>query len=265
MSAPRVVAKEHLESACRRAFGRPPEETFVKRPGGTVRIDGYTLLALPVPEPMVEKVDEMAAEIRELRMQVAFREHRAYVIVSCQGRPPSSSREEAYGYVGRFAAALIDETTTLVYSPELIRGSLTNEETVEGLRSGDPLSALRSVTFDAIGLVPREDPRMVAAVAEARRRLPEFVEAVRSGDDLGLCLVKGPFTDGTNTEFMWVAPTAIVGEAIRGILANEPFRVRGLRKGATVEIAFGDVADWFYPGEDGMVGPFTEGIVNEKV
>ncbi len=265
LSAPRILPEEHLRASAREAFGREADRVVTRGTGGTIRIDGYALIALPAPEPMVSDLEDAAEGIPELRMRIAFLEHKAFIIVTCVERPKQASRDDAYAYVGRLTAALADDTARLVYSPETRRGNLVNDETLAGLRSGDPLATMRSVTFDAIGLVSGEDPQMVAATAEARRRLPEFVAAVRSGRRLEMCLVKGPFTDGTHTEFMWVAPTEVVGEAIRGTLTNAPFQVRGLCKGSTVEVAFAEVSDWCYPGETGMVGMFTEKIVRSAL
>lgn len=263
---PRVLTTEHLVAAARGAFGRDlsgggdDATEFAEAAGtqGIVQLEGWNFPVVSAPEPMVENPEAAAEAITELRRKIAFAEHRAFISVGCH-RPPEASREEAYARMGRLVAELVDDTALLLYSDDTRTGALLNEETMEALRGGDPLRPLRTVNDTSIGLVSGEDPRMVAATAEARRRLPEFVAAVRAGVEHGI--VKGPFTDGTHTEFMWVEARSVAGESIRGALMNAPFQVRGLRQGATVEVRFEAVSDWAYPASDGTVGPFTEGIV----
>lgn len=269
LASPRRLTKEHLVAAVREAFGRDladageeAEEFAASHEGASLaRVDGYAFSVLASSEPYVKDPEAESESIVELRMKIAFAEHRATISAAIVDSPEGSTRADAYDRLGRLVAALVDDTTRLVYCPETRTGNLLTEETLDGLRGGDPRGMMRKINFNPIGLVSGEDPRLVAATAEARRRLPEFVAAFDEADDKEAFLVKGPFTDGTHTEFMWVQPTAVEGETIRGLLANDPFQVRGLRQGKAVEIAFGDVSDWVY-GKDGEpVGMFTEAII----
>ena len=266
---PRVLTREHLVGAVQRAFGRDlsgggdeaTEFALMAGTMGMVQVEGYAFPVICAPEPIVKDPGTAGEGITELRRRVLFAEHRAFVSVGCANRPEGASREEAYARMGRLVAGLVDDTALLLYSDETHTGALLNEDTTEALRSGDPLKPLRTLNDTSIGLISGEDPRMVEATAEARRRLPEFVAAFHTMSDYGSFLVKGPFTDGTHTEFMWVQSTEIAGETIRGTLMNEPFQVRGVRQGATVEVSFGAVSDWGYVGPEGSVGLFTERIV----
>ena len=269
LASPRTLTKEHLVQAVREAFGRDlanagegAEEFVASHEGASlVTAEGYAFSLLASPEPYVKDPETESEGIVELRMKIAFAEHRATISAAIVESPEGSTRADAYDRLGRLVAALVDETTRLVFCPETRTGNLLTEETLDGLRGGDPRGMMRTINFNPIGLVSNEDPRMAAATAEARRRLPEFAAAFHAAEDRDAFLVKGPFTDGTHTEFMWVQPTSIERETIHGLLANDPFQVRGLRQGKAVAIAFADVSDWVY-GKDGEpVGMFTEAIV----
>ena len=102
------------------------------------------------------------------------------------------------------------------------------------------------------------------AVAEARRRWPEFVASFRArqpGDDR--FIVKAPFTSEENrTEHMWIEVFALEPEYVHGHLMNEPFHCKKLKKGAQVEVAVSDVSDWLCPdAEDKLIGNFTNRVI----
>ncbi len=109
---------------------------------------------------------------------------------------------------------------------------MVGDDTVAALR-GDDLIAEVFERFPQVPVTPMpDDPRVKAAEAEARRRLPEFVAAFRSGEgtDFGVnTRIVGP----SRGEHIWV--DAIESGRIRGRLANDPVDLGDLKLGSPVE------------------------------
>jgi uncharacterized protein YegJ (DUF2314 family) len=83
--------------------------------------------------------------------------------------------------------------------------------------------------------------------------------------ELGLdhLVVKAPFEtfEGGN-EWMWVEVTGWTGTRVRGLLANDPYFVPGLRARAAVEIEEGEVFDYLLRRADGTVeGNTTQALL----
>ncbi len=274
LSSPRILASEHMVAAVREAFGKDlsnvgddaKEFAVVEGAIGMIVVDGFAFSVISDGNPIVSDPDKAAEGITELRMRTAFAEHRAAIILGCVNRPVDGTREQAYDRIGKLTAALVDDTALLVYAPEVQSGNLINQETLRGLRDGDPLEMMRTMTFDAIGLVAEDDPRLAAAYAEARRRFPEFVAAFHAATDHEMFLIKTPLTDGNHTEYMWVRPNHIDEARLKGTLISDPFQVRGYRQGSDIDIPHDAVADWAFVGTDGSpVGLFTEQIVRDAM
>jgi uncharacterized protein YegJ (DUF2314 family) len=77
--------------------------------------------------------------------------------------------------------------------------------------------------------------------------------------------IKAPFTDGHETEYMWLIVTEIGEEAVIGSLDNEPVYLRNVSAGDTVTIPVDQVNDWLYTDGDEMVGGFTTEALTKSV
>lgn len=97
------------------------------------------------------------------------------------------------------------------------------------------------------------DEKVREASRIARRRLPELRAAFNAGLPRGQSiLLKAPFATGDgNTEWMWVEVTRWNDDAIRGLLMNEPNRIRDLHAGQQVTIREEKVFDWIRQYPDG--------------
>jgi uncharacterized protein YegJ (DUF2314 family) len=111
--------------------------------------------------------------------------------------------------------------------------------------------------------VDRDDPRFQAAVAEARRRWPEFVAAFARREPETPFLIKAPFSDGDNRESMWLAVDRIHEGTVTGRLQNEPVSVRGLERGQQVTVKLDIVEDWVYPEGGHLLGGFTQKVIQK--
>jgi uncharacterized protein YegJ (DUF2314 family) len=103
-----------------------------------------------------------------------------------------------------------------------------------------------------------DDPGLVAAAAEARRRWPEFVAAFNEHRAGRKCAVKyaAPIKGG-GAEQIWIMVTALGSDTISGTLANTPVADIGLKLGDAVTIPTGDIKDWLITDGQAMTGGFS--------
>jgi uncharacterized protein YegJ (DUF2314 family) len=103
-----------------------------------------------------------------------------------------------------------------------------------------------------------DDPGLVAAAAEAKRRWPEFVAAFNEGRPGRKCAVKyaAPIKGGGD-EQIWIMVTALGSGTISGTLGNAPVEDIGLNLGDAVTIQTGDVKDWLFTDGQSMTGGFS--------
>ena len=103
-----------------------------------------------------------------------------------------------------------------------------------------------------------DDPGLVAATAEAKRRWPEFVAAFSEGRPGRKCAVKyaAPIKGG-GAEQIWIMVTALGSGTVSGTLANNPVADIGLKPGDTVTIQTDDVKDWLFTDGQSMTGGFS--------
>ena len=77
--------------------------------------------------------------------------------------------------------------------------------------------------------------------------------------------IKAPFTNGKETEYMWLLVSAIGEETVTGTLDNEPIYVRNVRVGETVTVSIDQVNDWLYTDGGELVGGFTNEVLNRQM
>lgn len=99
----------------------------------------------------------------------------------------------------------------------------------------------------------RHDAELLEASRKARSRLPElrtrFNRGLAPGEFIQL---KAPFKVPTGgNEYMWVEVATWKGNAIAGMLKNEPAHIPGLHGGQMVEIKEDDVFDYYVVRPDG--------------
>jgi uncharacterized protein YegJ (DUF2314 family) len=221
-----------------------------------------------VAAPYFDDVEEVVEHCKKLRTRAAVAEHRAWTAIDLL-RLDSDNVEierEAYRLIGRLLAELADETDCLaIFDPASGALHPFDPETEQKLRSDDPLGALREWYHSPIVRV--EDGELDAAVEEARTRWPEFVAAFesREANDDRPYIVKGPFGEGDNVEFMWVEVTALEGDTVYGVLKNSPHAVPGLKEGDRVRVAVSDVCDWLCVVNDQSLGGFTVRAIDERM
>ena len=245
----------------------PDATEFVvgEEPSFIANVQGYVFVFHCFPQPYFDDMTAAAAAIRELRIRKAFSQHRAWMSVDLLAAPEGKDTKEAYQYIGKMASALVDEDCVAILAPETGAVNVADEEVIAGLSGPDPLKAIAELVYPAMVDISDDDPRMKAAVAEARRKWPQFVKAFEGRKEGEIFAVKTPFTEGKDTEFMWTQVTAIEGGAIHGILDSDPVHITRLKAGDRVQVKLEDLNDWNYIRDGRMHGGFTIKVLTEHM
>lgn len=201
--------------------------------------------------PYFDEPEQAAEAVHELRQRKVILENRGWMAVDLMHLAnPEASRESAYPAIARFIAELAGPDCQAIFQPATSRLNPWDDSLEAKLRSGQVTEVFEDPTAVPVIEIPEDDPRMQAAVAEARERWTEFVAAFAARDGESFT-VKAPVSVGGNTEFIWVQVEAIEGERITGTLGNEPVDLGDLREGSRVTVAAKEVADWaFVRGEE---------------
>lgn len=200
----------------------------------------------------------------ELRMSKAVTDHQAWLSLDLMH---SFSEEDPDSFYPRMAIAIADFAngdTLAIYRPDTGHINVWDEDLKKRLLDGDPVAAITEPTNVPVIPIDDDDPRMLAAAAEAHRRWPEFLEAFGKRKDGQSFSVKGPVSRGNNTEFIWISVIAVDGEFIRGNLGNDPVDLGRLRIGDEVEILTADLNDWVFEKDGEMIGLFTVKVLDES-
>lgn len=241
-----------------RSFGVEGTAYLLKIPDGI-----FILNAIPAPYWQPEALAH--GPFRDERLNHIARTHAAWISMDLmQLFEEGGSVEAAYRAIGKVLAAYIDDRVLGIYSTERHRMNPITPESRAVLTGDDPLSVVETAPYVPMIAISGDDPRMAAAIAEARAAWPTFVTAyttpTRAQHDF---VVKVRFTNGENAEYIWVMVTGLEGETITGTLGNEPAYLTDLHDGDVVTFPRDDVIDWiFFEGEE-MRGNYTMPVLLE--
>jgi uncharacterized protein YegJ (DUF2314 family) len=240
--------------------GDPQAAEFVvgQSPSFVIQFRNRHFLVNNFARTYVEDMQTAIREIKEVRLRRAFEEHRAWLSVDLLGEcHDPCDVEEIYGLIGKLTAAMADDDCVALYAPQtgqMIPYDASLDEKLGGKRVLDVFSSIVEVP---VMEVSSDDPRMRAAVREARRRWPEFVSAFERRQPGQNFAVKLAFHDDTCHEFMWVAVSALEGNRIYGKLDNDPVQVKNIRCGSYVHASIDELNDWAFTRGEDMFGGFT--------
>lgn len=221
-----------------------------------------------VKRPYFDDIEGWAAKVSDRRMRDAVAGHRAWIsvdLVSWLDGPPDRTR--IYDVLGKIIAALAGPDVRVIFSPELGRANEFDPMLLSQLSGGDPMALFEDPTFAPVLQAPSEDEQMEAAIAEARARWPEFVNAFNQRDPSSESpfIVKSPFTSGDETEHMWILVTALEHQTIHGTLANQPHRLVDFHEGQTVAVEAAKISDWICAdANDTPLGGWTQKVLNAR-
>ena len=213
--------------------------------------------------PYFENIEEVIADIEDPHVARAVRKHQAWLSVDLvswmdEGEPRFEAVDRL---IGQLLAELADEEDCLAVI-DLIEGQIYpfDSKTTDKLLAKNPREALSRDYF----LVPEDDAEMQRAVAQAKRRWPEFVTAFEQRDDTEHFNVKAKFAQNGAVEYIWVAVTAIEADIIYGELGNEPVHVGG-KLGDRVRVPLDDLSDWLHVSAKGVrSGGFTIEVLSKR-
>ena len=272
---PRFIHAPEVEKIAHQLFGfvadegNPQATEFIVSKHATTAIStqGWLIMVHSPPVPYFDDPQAFAAQASELRMRDAILNHTGWTSVDIMQMPPGVDRQAAYRRAAMMLAELLDDSCTMLFVPEYGRAIPFNVNMVEdvrnALRAENTFAALHDVMQVRVVQASGEDARMQAAVAEARRRYPEFVRAFNAGKGNAYS-VKAPITVADNTEFIWIEVQAANADVVRGKLANEPINLGALRIGDEVEVPAAELNDWAFMHENQMVGGFTVKLLMEQ-
>lgn len=252
------------------AGGLPPEASRIEGIRKfLVRLTEGVFAVLVSPRPYIEDPKTFAkASIEDKRLRRVVEDHRGWLSVDLVSATPEEpeGRYLAYDIIGKLLASMSGPDCLAVYAPELRKCNEFDPSLIESLKSGNPLAIFREPTFDPVIEIEEDHPRMKAAVEEARSRWPEFAKAFRDrGEVGGRFIVKAEFSEGEQSEFMWIEVDRIDEDHVFGTLMNDPHELIGIHRGSEVDLPLDRLNDWLFPGEDGeAVGGFTLKVLADE-
>lgn len=139
--------------------------------------------------------------------------------------------------------------------------------TPASVQASDPASAPAPASASAPAkiAIDDKDARMRAAAEEARRRWPEFVEAVSSGNKKQKCIAKTgyPLPDG-NLEYLWITVTQINASQVTGTVNTRPTYAADIQKDQTLTVESSSITDWIVAeGKSIKAGNFQSEVIRK--
>jgi len=150
--------------------------------------------------------------------------------------------------------------------PRTLRQKLPEQNRVIGPAASAPGAARLQPPEESVVQIDEDDPRMAAAVIEAKKRLPEFVNAFSKAKDGYQFSVKAPFADPGKTdesELMWVHICRVDFDAVHGTLLNDPEIAKSYKYDDVVRVPMELIVDWVYSDGEKSVGDFTARVLDE--
>lgn len=269
LRAPRHVTRADVVEAVKRAFGVNIDADVTVVPSKranlfTVRTPEVRLGIVSTAAPYFSDIAQVAERIRDFRCKRAVQNHRAWLAVDHIGDFQAGESRFAYCSIGKMLAELSGDDCLALYCTETGQMNSYAPDLLPLLRGPEPLTALAQPRDDEVVSVHTLDVEMDEAMAEARRRWPEFVAAFAIRRPFQGFAVKVPFREEDQTEHMWVEVSQLDGETIHGKLANEPKLIANLKLSDSVTVDLADVNDWIYSDGKQMIGGFTSAVLERR-
>lgn len=260
-TTPRVLSRGQIAQAVTKATGRDFPVSEVEEGDALhhrIRVDGYVLTFEARPVPYIPKDREPSPN---LRIQDLVDRHEAAVLLDCWDAPRGRTREDGTDLMGRILIELADETSIGMYCFHAQRLNPVDEKLVGLFREGHAREAMEGDTSSALAGISTNDAQMAEAIAEARRRWPEFVAAFAVRNDPEGYGVKAPFRHSDRVEHMWIEVEEATLERVIGRVLNSPLALPRPRQGDRVTVPAGEISDWGYQDGDRRGGGFSDAIV----
>lgn len=251
------------ESGLVEVLDGPPVQRFPLQHGGESLAflrQGALLVVHQCPNPYFEEA--WIREVKDRRLRDRLRSHLGWWSVDWL-YPQQETDRVALAAIAPMVAAIGLEGATSLYLPHAREFHTVTAETHNLLRTRPVAEWFGKADVEPVIDTEEDDAEMNAAITEARRRWPEFVEAYH-GRERGFCCVKAKFRDGDAVECMWLTVTAISPDTVTGLLDNQPHAIRNVTQGSTTSVPQADVVDWFYPQGGQLIGAFTQRVLERR-
>jgi len=115
-------------------------------------------------------------------------------------------------------------------------------------------------------IVDKTDPDMIAAIAQARSTLDEFL-TVFANPPTGASSfkLKVAIREGSRTEHFWVTPFRTVGDEFAGTVANDAKFVKKAKMGEEIRFSRAEISDWGYTQDGRQLGSYTVCVLFKKM
>jgi uncharacterized protein YegJ (DUF2314 family) len=281
LSGPRKMTAYSLAQQVSEAWGVPVETAKEKdpQPDETAAAKTYVVGETPIfmisheggfflvnnfHRSYFDNPEKASEDCPELRLRNVIKEHQAWLSVDLLRMGELPDQAAAYRLIARLVAELAGDDCLAVFCPENGHLNLFDTSLIAGLRGDNPLEVFQKLTQLPVVQISDEDPEMQAAVAEARRRWPEFVTAFAARMPDQHFAIKAPITRGEHTEFIWLTVDRLEADAIHGRLDNDPVNLGKLKSGDKVTIPLNELNDWVFNQSEGVTGLFTTKILLKK-
>ncbi len=271
LKQPRQLTKDMLIEAAAKAWDLKMKDARtlnISLTGneGEIRYQAVTYQVSAAAEPWLEDQAQIIQETPDRQMRAMLKRVTSHLAVTIENKfKEDEDRDTALENELRLIAALVDRNDTLaVYDDDAGDFNYVDDEVMEALTGDDPHSAFE------ISVAPPPDkisssPAHEAAVAEARRRWPEFSKSFRDyGEERGPYLVKATLGEAGHEEELWCELISLHPGKLQAVLRNESAHAH-LAKGEQVDFPLKKLRDWTYPNDDGdRVGAFTVDLPEGK-
>lgn len=279
LAQPHRPSDDEIVTAVRNAWGaklsREPSESrdfLVHLPSGgspqcvALRVSGVMYVINSIDSPYGDP--EAHKAMTNAHLATIIRESSAWMSVDIFGDPPPDwTSQRLYARLGRLAAQFADDNTLGFYLPEFQQLIPNVRDTLTALTSGDVVANLQDNAPLPIVHVEDNDSEMVAAVEEAKTRLPEFLRLFEEKNPEHQFAIKAPLTSKKSgaTEFIWSNVDKIDGSNFLATLANDPADLPEYKVGYRQAIPMDNVVDWIVTDQNGIVvGGFSVKILLER-
>ena len=249
----KALGVEHSHDETKGSF------VVAKPPYNLVKLKSGSYVINNIDKPYIGEDDKMLDDLTEPALRKAVSAHHAWVSIDWASPEKPSDVQHSYQDIAKIAAEVAGHDALAIYNPEIDDFTLYSESVARTLRSDDPLQAFDGGAGGGSDVVSirGDDPRLLAAQAEAKEGWHDFVHAFRdkAGTEFA---VKGRIGEGDKTEYLWLSVHAIDEIEIHGRLDNEPTTKSNLKMGQDLHIKVGDMDDWIYlTSAKEPVGGFT--------
>ena len=274
---PRTLAATDLAARLTEATGREfrvvdtsddlaEDRVWVDGRTGRVRIDGVDVRFEFLERSRVDP-EEAARSVRETRTAHCFRIHRSMLDLRLSERSADAAdAARRLRILTQVTATVLDDANSLLVSFSSTRQIfVVGDETRAALRQPDPIAAMREAEQPPVFGIADDDPEMLAAVAEARKRWPEFLAAWKKRGAREAFHVKFAADDGEHVEHLWLTVESLDDERVSGRIGNAPVALKGFELNSEHALPVGEVEDWIHANAEGMSGGFSVAVLQKRM